>query len=443
MIVVSVSDSLYLKYLIPMMVSAQSNIQNCKFHITLVNTTELETKTIRSIFPSACISEQKILFSNEVEKKCYCTNLRASIFYDIRFAQKKRDAMMWIDADSLVVNKWEILNRYKSSDVLLCSKSSDGMDYRKKRKYSYGRFRGGVIVINNTPKSDMFVELYNKIVDPNGWKNVINQPLKNHHNWAIWMSNQDKLDDCYENLKNKIDISILNDSQMCDPKLNDKSIIWAAKSFLKRSPKYKEKLSMYTPVSTLKRVNVGGYKNRNKINTEGWTIVDIDDGAEHKIDISREELPFESESIDAIYTSHTLEHINAFRLEFVFSEFYRTLCSGGRLRIVVPNIDRAVTAYVNGDSKYLSSLRNPHKITCLPDFPICYLMSWFVSYDEDENTSHGHVMCFNSKLLKWYVQSAGFSDIQILSYNKCSKIFQGCDLERYKDCSIYLEATKP
>lgn len=61
----------------------------------------------------------------------------------------------------------------------------------------------------------------------------------------------------------------------------------------------------------------------------------------------RRSLPFENDSIDVIYSSHTLEHLrreDGFRL---LTECHRILKTGGIVRIVVPDFEEIATQYVN------------------------------------------------------------------------------------------------
>lgn len=194
------------------------------------------------------------------------------------------------------------------------------------------------------------------------------------------------------------------------------------------------------------KINVGGQKNKSKGNFDGWTIVDIIPTADVVLDISKDKLPFENNTISAIYTSHTLEHISGSRLPFVLSEFYRCLRDNGKIRIVVPDADKIIQAYFKGDKTFLQDRRNPAKMGFLPDHPLCYLLSWFVSYDVDKDghplPSHGHTMAFNYSLLKYYLNKAGFKTVEKKSFGVCSEEFKNCDFKRYKDCSVYVEAGK-
>jgi len=194
------------------------------------------------------------------------------------------------------------------------------------------------------------------------------------------------------------------------------------------------------------KIDIGGQKGRNHFGGQRWETVDIRKDADYQIDIMNDKLPFEDNSIEAVYTSHTLEHIFPDILPFVLSEFSRVLKKGCKVRIVVPDIDKAIKAYIKDDTKYLKDSRNPTKLPCLPDMAICYLSSWFFSYKEDAKTHErligGHVNVFNFELLKYYMEKAGFKNIERKSLNDCSDEFKNHDHDRYKDCSIYTEGVK-
>lgn len=56
-------------------------------------------------------------------------------------------------------------------------------------------------------------------------------------------------------------------------------------------------------------------------------------------------LPFRSETVDFIYSSHLLEHLFKDDAEFLINEMYRVLKKGGILRIVVPDLEYVVELY--------------------------------------------------------------------------------------------------
>lgn len=71
------------------------------------------------------------------------------------------------------------------------------------------------------------------------------------------------------------------------------------------------------------KLNVGGGKGHPRV--PGWLIVDLRDTADIRLDITRDVLPFEDDSVDVIFTSHTLEHIYPQHLDAVLREFHRIL----------------------------------------------------------------------------------------------------------------------
>lgn len=198
------------------------------------------------------------------------------------------------------------------------------------------------------------------------------------------------------------------------------------------------------------KINVGGQKGRST-QPKGWKMVDISGSADINIDISTETLPFDDNSIEAIYTSHTLEHILPDRVSFTFSELYRVLKKNSIIRIVVPDIDLALNAYHNKDYSYLRNSNAPTKLNCLPDFPIFYLSSWMFTYRNKHIKSKecklddflgGHVMVYNAETMRYFLKESNFINIKEKKYNKCSDIFNGCDSKRYEKYSLYMEATK-
>lgn len=106
--------------------------------------------------------------------------------------------------------------------------------------------------------------------------------------------------------------------------------------------------------SNIIKVHLGpGKKNY----LEGWLNIDsniISAKIDVWADIS-DELPLKSESIDFIYSHHVIEHLTD--LNKHFSEIYRTLKKGGKIRIGAPNGDSALIKFYENDLDWF------------PDFP--------------------------------------------------------------------------
>ncbi|MEX2054199.1 MAG: methyltransferase domain-containing protein [Candidatus Colwellbacteria bacterium] len=91
----------------------------------------------------------------------------------------------------------------------------------------------------------------------------------------------------------------------------------------------------------IRKINIGSGTDRRP----GFLNIDIEESV--KPDIVRDiekGLPFDDNSVDEIYCSHTLEHVND--LLFVIREFYRVLKNSAKLTIVVPLMDPSDMTHV-------------------------------------------------------------------------------------------------
>jgi len=75
----------------------------------------------------------------------------------------------------------------------------------------------------------------------------------------------------------------------------------------------------------------------------------------------RQGLPFQSGTVDRIYTCHVLEHFYADELTAVLSECARVLKPGGGMRILVPSLEIACRAYLERDESVLSDFPRPYR----------------------------------------------------------------------------------
>jgi len=57
-------------------------------------------------------------------------------------------------------------------------------------------------------------------------------------------------------------------------------------------------------------------------------------------------LPFEDNSMDVVYSSHFLEHLNQKQADFVLKESYRILKKDGLIRVVVPDLENICKEYL-------------------------------------------------------------------------------------------------
>ena len=147
--------------------------------------------------------------------------------------------------------------------------------------------------------------------------------------------------------------------------------------------------------------------------------------------------------VDNIYTSHTLEHVCPQVLPFLLTEIYRILKPCGVIRVVVPDVQRVLRRYIAGDKKWLERyypygkpMRMPYPKTSLG-----HLMTVFYSLAKG-NSRSGHNVVFDWETLVYYFKQAGFQHICKKRFNVHSPQFAGLDFKRYKDVSLYMEASK-
>ncbi len=95
-----------------------------------------------------------------------------------------------------------------------------------------------------------------------------------------------------------------------------------------------------------------------KKGTNGWTTIDLG-GADIDHDL-RFGIPLDSESVEAIYSSHLLEHLNHKQLLQLLHECRRVLIKGGIMRTAVPDSRLYIDCYLNGkEFKPKSEMHQP------------------------------------------------------------------------------------
>lgn len=189
------------------------------------------------------------------------------------------------------------------------------------------------------------------------------------------------------------------------------------------------------------KLNIGGGKNHPK--HRGWKIVDLRPSADIICDISQENIPLPSYSVEKIICSHTLEHIYREQLLFVLKEFYRLLTIDGIVRITVPDIRLAINAYLasNRDFFLQSEVSQTE-----PDAPIGELLaSWFYSTrrfkDPALKYGDGHVHCFDIESMYFWLHKAGFTRIHVSTYQQSlDEELQQDGFDLHPHDSLYIEA---
>ena len=122
-------------------------------------------------------------------------------------------------------------------------------------------------------------------------------------------------------------------------------------------------------------------------------------------------LPFKSNSIDFIYSSHTIEHIYLYQTQNLLKECFRVLKPGGVLRIVVPDLYKYAKLYLS-DQK----IRTEDGLSTKADL---FLASLLVSSPSPKgllvfrmynylNDTNSHKWMYDKQSLTYWFKWAGF-----------------------------------
>lgn len=160
-------------------------------------------------------------------------------------------------------------------------------------------------------------------------------------------------------------------------------------------------------------------------------------------------LPFSDGSVDAVFTSHTLEHFPRWRAENVAREAHRVLRPGGVLRVTVPDLEVICRRFL------LTKGASPEGLTAEQREPMSARDFNMVFYTRD-HVQRGsrldsvdfrlagiapHMYIFDTQDMSDLLRSAGFSKVEKRAY----RVGRCPDLQRLDNRpgeTLYLEAEK-
>lgn len=136
------------------------------------------------------------------------------------------------------------------------------------------------------------------------------------------------------------------------------------------------------------------------------------------LDLSKR-FPFPDSSVNAIYSSHVLEHLTSPIVNNMLSESLRILRPNGTFRVVVPDLDLVVMDYNHTD----------------PDATMKRI------FEVQRNDKDRHWWMYNAHSLEVLLRGAGFSSVQRRSFQTgtCPDLHL---LDNRPDVSLYMEAYK-
>ena len=101
----------------------------------------------------------------------------------------------------------------------------------------------------------------------------------------------------------------------------------------------------------MKLLNIGCGHNYHP----DWINLDLYRSQFVKYHNIKNKLPFSSDSVDVVYHSHVLEHINKFEAEKFIADCFRVLKPGGIIRVVIPDLEQICLEYLSNLAKGFNS----------------------------------------------------------------------------------------
>jgi len=153
-----------------------------------------------------------------------------------------------------------------------------------------------------------------------------------------------------------------------------------------------------------------------------------------------DELPLEDNSVDLIYASHIIEHIPVYVVRDVLKRLYKKLKVGGKIRILCPDMEKIIHAYVNKDyeaferhNNHWGTVRKQERSLGIGGFFISQLISpgrdSDVSVDGRKICSLGHICGYDFEMLQNVLLQSGFSQVrrtELLSWDTWQEDGQLC-----------------
>ncbi len=146
-------------------------------------------------------------------------------------------------------------------------------------------------------------------------------------------------------------------------------------------------------------------------------------------------IPKADNSVDVVYSSHMIEHLDSCEVRAFLQEVKRVLRPGAIVRLVVPDLALIVEDYLSsGDSDQL--IANTNMCQNRPVGVAARLKLALIG-------PRRHLWMYDGPALVKLLSEAGFSDVMIMPLGKTSIMQPGnLDLEERASESVYVEAIK-
>jgi predicted SAM-dependent methyltransferase len=141
-------------------------------------------------------------------------------------------------------------------------------------------------------------------------------------------------------------------------------------------------------------------------------------------------LPFETNSINYVYTSHFLEHTSFDDAKKVLKDCHRVLKPGGIARIIVPDLKFHIQQYLDGVNQFTTEIPFDNAADCF-----MYEMRT-IGKSRDP-----HLWMYDEKSLVQRMNEAGFKNVQVCEFKK-GRCIDIDILDNRPDNSLIVEGEK-
>lgn len=131
-------------------------------------------------------------------------------------------------------------------------------------------------------------------------------------------------------------------------------------------------------------------------------------------------VPFGDDTVDIVYSSHSLEHIFLEEAQALLQDAYRALKKGGLIRLAVPDLEHALRLYQSGAKEQA--------------------LEFFFNRNRSGYLNHHHYM-YDFEMLKNFLEKAGFVEVERCSFRK-GRMKDAAILDNRPEESLFVEARK-
>lgn len=150
----------------------------------------------------------------------------------------------------------------------------------------------------------------------------------------------------------------------------------------------------------------------------------------------RRPLPLADGSVRRILAEHVIEHLDFHDdVPRVFAEFHRVLAPGGVVRIIVPDLERFIRAYLDDGPAPWAALGFPQGLPEGMETPAALLNHMYHQGGE-------HQFGWDFAAMQCALRKAGFSSVTRQSFGRSLDPALAIDQPNHAPYSLYVEATK-